>query len=279
MKRNLLSRLQRSGWYYLSAALLLLVGVPFYQLLVLNPLNYNAVLNTQGSNHLALYLAWISHYSLPYTFYRLLLVATFALLFTLPFNLFRIIVAQEIVDQQERAEEEQKAHIAEEDEKDGEDEAVAEDGMLPYAWRGKGFAIIAAWSGLGGVIAYILGAVIGTIFVLVAARGVTGTTVSGTTMMVYNICSIMSNTIGIGLLAISTLFFGALIARRGNNLWPTIWVLFGYTALAVAALLSGSAVATASSPGEQAVLTTPAFLLFALWVIWYAFMLIRLKPE
>ncbi len=270
MKRSMLSRLRLSGWYYLPGALLLLLGVPLYQLLVLNPLNYGAILSIQGSNHFALYLAWISSHTLQYIIYRVLLIAAFALVLTLPFNLFRIIVAQEIVDQQERAEDEQEE----------QDEQVGEDGMPAYAWRGKGFAVLAAWAGLAGLVAYILGAVIGTIYVVVVSKGFTASTaVSGSFMILYNIFSLISNTVGIGLLALSTLFFGALIARRGRNLWPTAWLLFGYMALATAALLSGTAVATASAPGEQAALTTPAFLLFGLWVLWLGIMLVRLKPE
>ena len=103
--------------------------------------------------------------------------------------------------------------------------------------------------------------------------------VPGSFTILYSIFSLISNTLGIGLLALSTLFFGALIARRGHNLWPTVWILFGYMALAVAALLSGSAVAVAGAPSTQAVLTTPAFLLFGLWVLWLGIMLVRLKPE
>ncbi len=269
MKRDLLSRLRLSGWYYLLGALLLLLGVPFYQLLVLNPLNYTAILSNQGGNHFALYLAWISNYTLQYMLYRVLLLAAFALLLTLPFNLFRIIVAQEIVDQQERADEE------EEDEGE-EEEQMDSDGMPPYAWRGKGFAVIAAWAGLAGVVAYILGAGVGTLYILVVSKS---TPLPGNFTTLYNIFSLTSNTLGIGLLALSTLFFGALIARRGRNLWPTSWILFGYMALATAALLSGSAVAVAGSPGEQATLTTPAFLLFGLWTLWLSILLVRLKPE
>jgi hypothetical protein len=90
-------------------------------------------------------------------------------------------------------------------------------------------------------------------------------------------------TVGGGLLAIACLFFGAVIARRGRNLWPDAWVLFSYLALALAALLSGSAVEVASAPNAgiagQAILTTPAILLFAIWVLWFGIMLVRLQPE
>jgi cellulose synthase/poly-beta-1,6-N-acetylglucosamine synthase-like glycosyltransferase len=268
-------------------ALLLLLGVPLYQLLVLNPLNYSLILNAQSSNHFAFYLAWINSHTLQYIIYRVLLIAAFALLLTLPFNLFRIIVAQEIVDQQERAQEEQDDDDLDEgddleqsDKEQDEDGQVEEDGMPAYAWRGRGFAILAAWGGLFGLVAYILGAVIGTLYVIVASRGSTASTpVPASFTLLYTIFSLISNTVGIGLLALSTLFFGALIARRGRNLWPTVWLLFGYMALAVAALLSGSAVATADAPGEQAALMTPAFLLFGLWVVWLGVMLVRLKAE
>jgi hypothetical protein len=92
--------------------------------------------------------------------------------------------------------------------------------------------------------------------------------------------TVITNTIGIGLLALSCLFFGAMIARSGYNLWPGTWVIFGYTALAVAALLSASAVAVASTSIEgKSPLTTPAILIFALWVLWFSIMLVRLKPE
>ncbi|MBV9229744.1 MAG: hypothetical protein JOZ18_10560, partial [Chloroflexi bacterium] len=58
------------------------------------------------------------------------------------------------------------------------------------------------------------------------------------------------------------------------------WIAFGYAALAVAALLSGSAVAVATAPAAgQAALTAPAVLLFSLWVLWFGIMLVRLKPE
>ncbi len=272
MKRSLLSRLRLSGWYYLPGALLLLLGVPLYQLLILDSLHYSIILSVQGSNHFALYLAWVSIHTFQYLIYRALLITAFALLLTLPFNLFRIIVAQEIVDQQERAEEEQNDQ--------DEDEQAGEDGMPAYAWRGKGFAVLAAWAGLFGLGAYILGAGIGTLYVIGVSKGFTATLATpGNFTTLYDIFSFVSNVVGVGLLAVSTLFFGALIARRGRNLWPTSWLIFGYAALAVTALLSGSAVATAGAPGEQAALTTPAFLLFGLWVLWLGIMLVRLKPE
>ena len=241
-KRTFLTKLRINGAYYLIGALLLLAGVPLYQLLVLLPQGYADALASAGKGSFSSYVLWIGHHLIQFLGYRALLVISFAVLLSLPFTLFRIIVAQEILGQEED-------DMGEETKEIESTETQTPDGMPEYAWRGKGFAVLAAWSGLLSIILYTLG-------------------------------SIISNTIGGGLLALSCLFFGAIIARRGLKLWPAVWVAFGYTALAVAALLSGSAVAVASAPTEgQAALTTPAILLFALWVLWFAIMLVRLKPE
>jgi len=286
MKLSLLARLQVYGRYYLIGALLLILGVPLYQLLVLNPLQYGATLNSNGANHFSLYLSWLNNHIFLYIIYRILLIFAFLLLLTLPFSLFRIIVAQEILDQQERAEDEDEDEdqLDQQDEQNEEDQEEAkaseEDGMPAYAWRGKGFAVIAAWAGFFGIWAYIIGAIIGTFYLVFVSHGFTTHMAVPTNFtLFYSIFSFISNASGIGLLALATLFFGALITRRGRYLWPPVWILFGYTALATAALLSGSAVASASAPTEQAALTTPAFLLFGLWVLWLGTMLVRLRPE
>jgi hypothetical protein len=280
MKRSLLSRLRLSGWYYLTGALLLLAGVPLYQLLVLNPLDYGSTLSDRGANQFASYLAWIGAHTPQFLVYRVLLIVAFALLLTLPFNLFRIIVAQEIVGQQDRAEEKRQQGEQDEDEQE-EDEEIDADGMPAHAWRGKGFVIIAAWAGFVGLIAYLLGALIGSLYLTIVSRGFTASAaVPGSFPVLYSIFSLLSNTVGVGLLALSTLFFGAMIARSGRNLWPTSWVRFGYLAIAATALLSGSAVAIASAPTQgEAALTTPAILLFGVWVLWLGIMLVKLKPE
>jgi hypothetical protein len=199
-----------------------------------------------------------------------LLVVAFLLLVTLPFTLFRIIVAQEILGQQE-----------EEREEEASTETSETGGMPAYAWRGKGFAVVAAWLGLFGLVIYIVGTIASTLYFMIASSGFTerspGSSVPATPAGTF---SLVTNTFGIGLLALATLFFGAIIARSGRSLWPGIWVAFGYVALAVAALLSGSAVAVASAPLQsQATLTSPAILLFALWVLWLGIMLVRLRPE
>ena len=294
MKRSFLARLRSNGTSYIFSALLLLAGIPAYQTFVMAPTGYNNALTAASAGQQAAYLGWIGGHSLTFLIYRFLLLLAFVLLLSLPFSLFRIIVAQELMGQQER-EEEEAALAEEEDEEDevAEDEESVEDedddeesedeaqGMPAYAWRGKGFAIIAAWAGMIGLVVYIVGTVASTLYLTSISNGIApNTTLSGTDILFICLIAILTNTVGIGLLSLSTLFFGATIARAGNKLWPNAWVYFGYTALAVAALFSGSAVGVASTPASgQAPLTAPAILLFALWVLWLGIMLVRLKPE
>jgi hypothetical protein len=284
MKGSLLSRLRINGASYLISALILLLGIPLYQTLVLSPRGYAEALNSLGSGHIAAYLQWVGSYPLQFITYRLLLILAFVLLLSFPFSLFRIVVIQELMAQIEREEEWQAGQEAQEHEDTGgqeADESGESDGLPPYAWRGKGFAVIAAWAGLFGLIVYIVGAIAGTIYFVIVSHGFTARMpLPGDVAVLSNVFTLATNAAGIGLLALATLFFGAMIARSGRNLWPTIWVFFGYMALAVAALLSGSAVSVASAPAAgQAALTTPSIFLFALWMLWFGFMLVRLKPE
>lgn len=295
-KRSLLARLRINGISYLISAFLLLAGVPLYQSLYLNPARYGAALNSLGAGQSADYLAWIAAHSTQFVTYRLLLIIPFALLFSLPFALFRIIVAQEVmrqIDQREQEVEEGETEEAEDEEieeeerddqeedEEEEEEEIGADGLPAHPWRGKGFVIIAAWAGIIGLILYVLGATIALGYLLIASNSYNVShVVAGDFSLLASIFSIIVNTAGIGLLALSTLFFGAMIARSERALWPGVWIAFGYTALAVAALLSGSAVAVAGTPlTGQAALTTPAILLLGLWVLWLGVMLVRLKAE
>ncbi len=271
-KRTFLTKLRINGAYYLIGALLLLAGIPLYQLLVLLPQGYADALASAGKGFFSSYLLWIAHHLSQFLGYRALLVISFAVLLSLPFTLFRIIVAQEILGQEEEEEDEEETREI------ASTETQSTDDMPANAWRGKGFAVLAAWSGLLSIILYTLGTLASTVYLAIVSSTFSATHSNFST--IAGALSIISNTIGGGLLALSCLFFGAIIARRGLMLWPGKWVAFGYTALAVAALLSGSAVAVASAPTEgQAALTTPAILLFALWVLWFGIMLVRLKPE
>lgn len=278
MKRTFLAKLHTNGAYYLIGALLLLVGVPLYQSLLLLPQGYGAALASTGNGSLSSYLSWIGDHLTQFLGYRALLIIAFAVLISLPFTLFRIIVAQEILGDED-AGNENEVEVDENEDETGQAEPTetrATGDMPAYAWRGKGFAVLAAWSGLISIALYVLSTLASTIYLAIASN----TATPGSFPVIFAALSIVTNTVGGGLLALSCLFFGAVIARRGLKLWPGIWVAFGYTALAVAALLSGSAVAVASAPTVgQAVLTTPAILLFALWVLWFGIMLVRLKPE
>jgi hypothetical protein len=288
-RKSLLVRLRTNGIYYIIGALLLLVGIPLYQLLVLIPAGYDGVLAATRTAHLAVYLTWIHSHSVPFLIYRALLVIAFVLLISFPFTLFRIIVAQEIMGQQENAEAEDDqieladdgAGVSTKENLNEQEETGSDDGMPAHAWRGKGFVIIAAWSGLFGLIAYILGTVASTLYLMFTSFGFSADTATPSNFAALSTTlSFIANSAGVGLLALAMLFFGAVIARRGLNLWPGVWLALGYVALAVAALLSGSAVAAAAAPpASQAALSTPATLLFALWIVWFGVMLVRLKPE
>ena len=277
MKRTFLTKLHINGIYYIVGACLLLLAAPLYQALILLPQGYGEALSAQGQGSFGVYLTWLSNHSGLFLGYRILLILAFAALLSLPFTLFRIIIAQEILGREDEVREEE---YQDENEERTTAPEVQATGMPADAWRGKGFAVLAAWSGLLSLIFYVLGTLAGTIYLMII-----GSTFSASAGLPANFSTLTStfniipNTLGGGLLALATLFFGALIARSGRKLWPGIWVAFGYMALAVAALLSGSAVAVASAPESQAVFTTPATLLFALWALWFGIMLVRLKPE
>ena len=265
MKRTFLAKLHTNGISYIVGAGLLLVGVPLYQLLVLLPQGYAGALTAADKGSFASYVAWLGSHADQFLGYNALLILAFAALLSLPFTLFRIIVAQEILERVDEAGEQAAGDVQE---------------MPADAWRGKGFAALAAWSGLSGIIVYVLGTLAGTIFLALGASAFPASPgLAPHFSLPASAISIIPNTIGSGLLALATLLFGALITRSGRKLWPGIWVAFGYTALAVAVLFSASAGALASAPAGQSIFTTPATLLFALWVLWFGIMLVRLKPE
>jgi hypothetical protein len=286
MKRTFLAKLQRSAFYCLIGALLLVAGVPLYQLTALNPAGYSNALNS-----LVQTLHWINGHGLLFVGYRALLVVGFALMLGLPFALFRIIVAQEIIGRAEiegdEPEQQEPGEQAAPEKTNADEEQVAEDqqqtnksnAMPEFAWRGKGFAVMAAWTGLCGLIFFVAGTLASTIYLLTSASSLPAH-VTGDAAPLTGLFTVLTFTVGGGLLAFSCLFFGAVIARSGRTLWPDSWLFFGYVALAIAALMSGSAVQIAFAPSAgQAALSTPAILLVALWALWFGIMVVRLKPE
>jgi hypothetical protein len=278
MKRTFLSKLKRNGLYCTIGALLLLLAAPIYQFLILIPSGYSNAPTTQS-----LALRWISTHSLLFLGYRSLLIVGFALIISLPFTLFRIIVAQEILGREEDEKEEPKDGEEQEGQEEAKDQSAESraDGMPDFAWRGKGFAVLAAWAGLFGLIIFTAGTLVSTLYLLFSATSLHSQSTNFVNAVpLAGLFAIIAFTAGGGLLALSCLFFGAVIARSGLHLWPGIWVAFGYTAIALAALIGANALEVSFAPeAGQALLTTPAILLFAAWVLWFGIMLVRLKPE
>lgn len=285
MKRSLLARLRSNGISYIVAAAILLLGIPLYQTLVLGPTGFTqAQSNTGGGRYIA-YLNWISTHTSSFLIDRGLLIIAFILLFSFPYALYRIIVAQEIMYQQELEESDDDAADDDEFEDDEQDKDIhvpeaSEESALPaQSWRGKSFVVLAIWLSIIGLIIYLVSLVASTGYLLVVGNS-TSIAVRESVGNYLPLLSIITNTLGTGLLGMGVLFFGAMIARTGKNLWPTSWVLFAYIGLFVGAILCISAVAIFSAPGNgQSTLTTLATLLFALWLLWFAITLVRLKAE
>jgi hypothetical protein len=281
MKRSLLARLRTNGALYLISAVLLGLGVPLYLALALEPAGFGSALSGQAQST---YLVWIHGHTVLFLVYRILLILAFALILTLPFSLYRIIVAQEILGQQEdiandTAEDKDEEDV--QDAKETEDTPATDDGMPAFAWRGKGFIVLAAWLGTAGLLLYVLGTIVSTFYLTIASANVTsGKEVSDSVILLSGAFTILTNTVGVGLLGLGILFFGATISRTGRNLWPGVWVALGYVAILVGVLLSSGAIAAGTDAGGgQTLLNTTGTLLFALWTFWLGLMLIRLQPE
>src|SRR5579884_1206913 len=277
MQKTFLARLQSGARNCLIGALLLILGIPLYQFLLLVPSGYSNALNSQGQT-----MAWIHANTLLFLGYRALLILGFALMLSMPFALFRIIVAQEILGREEEpvevVEDEEDEELAEEEtgEIEEKSESVAsqpENSMPEFAWRGKGFAVLATWMELIGLLVFVLGTLGSTFYYLMVSFS------SNYEAPLSGLFAIVTFTIGGGLLAFACLFFGAMIARSGRKLWPDSWVFFSYLALAIAAVMCGSAVEVAFNSTGQPVLSTFAIFLFGLWVLWYGVMVVRLRAE
>jgi hypothetical protein len=276
VKRTFLAKLQRNGFYCIIGAFLLLVGIPLYQFLILIPSGYDNALANQS-----LALHWINTHSLLFLGYRALLFAGFAFMISMPFTLFRIIVAQEILGRDANEQEHDgREEVVQDEAKDQADNHL-EDGMPAFAWRGKGFAVLAAWGGLFGLLCFALGTLASTFYLIIIAASLPSIATNlENTAPLTGFFAIFTYTVGGGLLALSCLFFGAVIARSGLKLWPGIWVAFAYLAIAIAVLFSVSAAEVAFDPVTgQTLVTTAAILLFSVWVLWFGVMLVRLKPE
>ena len=84
------ARYKLQGLYSLLAGLVLLVGVPFYQAIILGPAGYRAP-SDSAFNHAdyAPLLGWVSNHGSAFTVFRILELLTFLLALRLPFALHR----------------------------------------------------------------------------------------------------------------------------------------------------------------------------------------------
>ena len=199
----------------------------------------------------------------------------------MPFTLFRIIVAQEIFGREAVEQEKNDKEEVVQDESADQSDNHEEDGMPAFAWRGKGFALLAAWGGLFGILLFVLGTLASTLYLFFSSASLPSIATNlESAVPSTGLFTVLTYTAGGGLFAISCLFFGIVIARSGLKLWPGIWIAFAYTAMALAVLFSVSATEVAFDPVTgQTFVTTLAILLFSVWVLWFGVMLIRLRPE
>lgn len=287
MKPSFLARLQRNARLSLVGSLLLLLVVPILQIFVLGPQGYGVALETPRAS-----MFWIQAHTGLFLLYRVALILGFALLSGMPFTLFRVTVAQEIIGRAELEQEEQAresaqkkqdphAHKETSEENQERVEEREDNGMPAFAWRGKGFAVIAAWTGLLGLLLATGGTLASTIYLWSSASiASVQAPVPNNFASVTSLFAILTYTIGGGFLAFTCIFSGFVIARSGRRLWPDRWVAFGYAGLGIGAIACGSAVQVILAPlSGQATLTTFAILLFAAWTFWSGVMLAWLKPE
>src|SRR5438270_208060 len=123
MKRSFLAKLHTNGIYYIVGALLLLIGVPLYQYLALLPLGYSDALTLAEGGTFAPYLSWIGTHFIAFLGYRVLSIMAFVALISLPFTLFRVIVAQEILGIEEVEQVENNTEESDEEDQPQQEEA------------------------------------------------------------------------------------------------------------------------------------------------------------
>jgi hypothetical protein len=232
------ARLQLQGVYSLLAGLLLLLGVPLYQSLMLVPAGYQSPAATAYSQgNFAPLLLWISSHSQPFALFRLLEFATFLLILRLPLALAR--------------------------------------SLRSY---GSTLARWVLFAGTGGIVLFGAMIALGTYTLLTTASTYqqAATPAAQRDLLTsfqgyFGIEGLLQNTLAGVLLALFLLCASLLIARTGK-----LSALLAYFGLLAAALLAGLALLYAFSPlDDQTQLTTPALAAFAIWLIWLAIILLR----
>ena len=237
------ARYKLQGLYSLLAGLILLVGVPLYQAIILGPAGYRAP-SDSAFNHAdyAPLLGWISDHGSAFTVFRILELLTFLLALRLPFALHR---------------------------------AFRSYGQTLARWMLVG--------GLGGLVIFAAMLALSTISFINAAASYSAlapTSAAAKDVVssfsgLYGVEELAQNTLGGALLAIFSLCASLLFARSGKL--QSLLVYFG---LLVAALLAGLALLFAVSPQDgQTQLATPALASFAVWLIWLGILLMRRAPR
>ena len=237
------ARYKLQGLYSLLAGLVLLVGVPFYQAIILGPAGYRAP-SDSAFNHAdyAPLLGWISDHGSAFTVFRILELLTFLLALRLPFALHR---------------------------------AFRSYGQTLARWMLVG--------GLGGLVIFAAMLALSTVSFINAAASYSAlapTSAAAKDVVssfsgLYGVEELAQNTLGGALLAIFSLCASLLFARSGKL--QSLLVYFG---LLVAALLAGLALLFAVSPQDgQTQLATPALASFAVWLIWLGILLMRRAPR
>ena len=233
-----IARLKVQGGYSLLAGLVLLLGVPLYQAVVLSPTGYQtltATAFTQGTY--GPLLLWIADHSQTFAIFRLLEFGAFLLTLRVPLALSRV--------------------------------------LHRYGRTLARWVLIAGTAGVtifGAMIA------LSTFTFANAANIYSQSTTPTARSDVlqnfqgfYGIEALAQNTLGGALLAAFLLCASLLIARTGKL--PALFVYFG---LLAAALMAGLALLYAISPlSAQAQLTTPALASFAVWLIWLGILLLQ----
>jgi hypothetical protein len=233
------ARLKVQAIYSLLAGLLLLLGVPLYQAVVLAPAGYQAPATAAFSQgNYGPLLLWIGSNSQPFIFFRLLELGIFLLLLRLPIAL---------------------AHT------------LRRQGHTLARW--------VSIAGTGGLILFSTMLALSTITLVNTANNYqqpagnleTQSALLKNFQAFYGIETLVQNTLGGALLAIFLLCASLLIARTGK-----LSALFVYFGLLTAALMAGLALLYAFSPlSAQTQLTTPALASFAVWLIWLAILLLQ----
>jgi hypothetical protein len=233
------ARLQLQGFYSLLAGLVLLVGVPLYQAIVLGPAGYLTPSDT-AFNHADFgpLLNWISNHSGAFLFFRLLELLTFLFALRLPLALYRALR--------------------------GYGRTLAR-WMLVGGLAGLAlFAILLALSTISFVNA-------AASYSRLAPSSAAARDTASSFSSLYGVEGLAQNTLGGVLLALFLLCASLLIARSGKL--QSLLVYFG---LLAAALMGALALFFAISPPDaQAQLTTPALAAFAAWLIWLGILLMR----